>query len=271
MGTAAGSSGGMAGTLVRVGWAAKGAVYVSLGWLVLQLARGSASEEVSATGALELIRASRSGGGVLVVLGVGLLLYAGGMILEVTTLATNEIDGTDKVQAAVMSLVYAALAVTAFSAARGDGGGGGGASEEQGAAVLLDLPLGRILVGILGLAGLALGAYSAYKGMKRDFLPTLRTGEMSALMRTWSVLLGEVAYVIKGVIFAALGWFLLQAALTYDPQEAVGLDGALRRVADAGWGRPVLLAVSVGLFAYGVFCGVEARYRRVGSSAGGTA
>jgi hypothetical protein len=33
----------------------------------------------------------------------------------------------------------------------------------------------------------------------------------------------------------------------------------------------VLLAVSVGLLAYAIFCAVEARYRKVGVSAGGTA
>ncbi|CAN5530848.1 DUF1206 domain-containing protein [soil metagenome] len=260
-------------TLVQAGWAAKGVVYLSLAWLVLQLARGGASEEVSATGALELIRSSSWGGPLLVLLGVGLLIYAGGMILEVTALATSEIDVSDKAQAAVMSVVYVALAVTTFSVAAGGGGGGrgGGADEEQGAAVLLNLPLGRFLVGALGVAGLALGAYAAYQGLKREFLPTLRTGEMSATMRAWSERLGEVAYVTKGAIFALVGWFLLQAALTYDAQEAVGLDGALHRVAAAGWGRAILLAVSVGLLAYGLFCWVEARYRRVGTSAGGTA
>jgi len=45
----------------------------------------------------------------------------------------------------------------------------------------------------------------------------------------------------------------------------------LRRVADASWGRAVLVAVAIGLLAYGAFCLVEARYRRVGSAAGGTA
>ena len=261
---------------VRAGWAAKGIVYVALAWLVLQLARGTASEAADTTGALELIDAGAGGSLALYVLAAGLVAYAIGRILEVTTLATSEMDAKEKVQAVVVSLVYLALAVTAVTVAgrAGDGGsgggGGGGGGEQQGTAVLLDLPAGRLLVGLLGLAGLALGAYSAYKGVTEGFLPTLRTGEMSPQVRTWSTRLGVAAYVTRGVVFGLLGWFLLQAAITYDANEAVGLDGALRRVADAGWGRALLVAIAVGLLAYGVFCWLEARYRKVGVSAGGT-
>lgn len=255
-----------------VGWAAKAVVYLGVAWLVYQLARGSASEETSTTGALQLIEERTGSSIVLVALGIGLLLYAGGRILEVTTLATSSVETKDKVQAGVMTLVYVAMAVSAFTVAtRSGGGGGGGQAEQQGAAVLLDLPLGRLLVGVLGLAGIALGAYTAYQGVQKAFLPTLRTGEMAPAVRTWSERIGVAAYVTKGLIFALLGWFLLQAAITYDASEAVGLDGALQRVAGEAWGRAVLLAVSAGLLAYAIFCAIEARYRQVGVSAGGTA
>jgi len=257
--------------LVLVGWAAKAVVYFGLAWLVFQLALGSASEDTSTTGALQLLEERSGSSLVLVALGIGLLLYAGGRILEVTTLASSDMETKDRVQAGVMSLVYVVLAISAFAVATSSGGGGSGSQEQQGAALVLDLPLGRFLVGVAGLGGIALGGYSAWKGVQRDFLPTLRTGEMSPTVRTWSERLGVAAYVTKGAIFALLGWFLLQAAITYDAAEAVGLDGALSRVAQASWGKAVLLAVSAGLLAYALFCAIEARYRKVGVSAGGTA
>lgn len=264
------AGGGTARTLVLLGWAAKSIVYLALAWLVYQMATGTASEEASTTGALQLIQDATGGRVVLLVLGVGLLLYAAGRILEVTTLASGSVDTSDKAQAVVMSLVYLAIAISAFAVAGRSSAGGGGTSEQQGTAVLLGLPFGRILVGLGGLGLIALGAYTVKKGVQKDFLPTLRTGEMSPQLRTWSERIGVVAYVTKGIIFALLGWFLLQAAITYDAQEAVGLDGALRRVASAGWGKPLLLAVSLGLLAYALFCALEARYRKVGVSAGGT-
>ena len=258
--------------LVRAGWAAKAIVYVGVAWLVFQLSQGSASQETSTTGALKLIQDATGGRIILWILGVGLLLYAVGRILEVTTLATSAIEAKEKAEAVVMALVYASLAASAFAVAgTSSGGGGGGNESEQGAAFLLDLPLGRFLVGLVGLGIIALGGYTAYKGVKEKFLPTLRTGEMSATVRTWSERIGIAAYVTKGVIFALLGWFFLQAAITYDADEAVGLDGALTRVADATWGQALLIAISIGLLAYAVFCALEARYRRLGSAPGGTA
>lgn len=267
------ASGGVARTLVLLGWAAKGIVYLALAWLVLQLAGGGASEETSTTGALALVEERSGSSLVLLLLGLGLLLYAGGRVLEVTTLASGDIDTKDRIEAAVMAVVYLALALSAFAVAgrSGGGGSGGGQQEEQGAAVLLDLPLGRLLVGALGLGGVALGAYTAWKGVQKDFLPTLRTGEMSPVVRTWSERIGVAAYVTKGAIFALIGFFLVRAAVTYDAAEAVGLDGALHEVAQAGWGKAILFAVSIGLLAYGIFCGLQARYRNVGVSAGGTA
>ena len=269
------AGGETARTLVLVGWAAKAVVYLALAWLVYQMATGTASEEASTTGALKLIQDATGGRLVLIVLGIGLLLYAVGRILEVTTLATGQIEKSDKAQAAVMSVVYLALAISAFTAAGistgGGGQGGGGSSQQQGAAVLLDLPFGRILVGLVGLGVIALGAYTIKKGVEKEFLPTLRTGEMSSTVRTWSERIGVAAYVTKGLILGLLGWFLLQAAITYDSQKAVGLDGALQRVAQADWGKALLLAVAVGLLAYALFCALEARYRKVGVSAGGTA
>lgn len=65
------------------------------------------------------------------------------------------------------------------------------------------------------------------------------------------------------VVFGLIGIFLLKAALEYDPQEAVGLDGALREVAQASYGPALLGLVAVGLLCYALFCFVEALYRRV--------
>ena len=44
--------------------------------------------------------------------------------------------------------------------------------------------------------------------------------------------LGVVGHVARGVVFALIGVFLMKAAVEFDPSEAVGLDGALARLAD---------------------------------------
>lgn len=259
--------------VVLFGWAAKGVVYVALAYLVLQMAFGQASQDASTTGALRLIAQEAPGKIVLIVLGLGLLAFAVGRILEVTTLAGPQIDGKEKVKAVVLAALYTSLALSAFSIvglAGSSSSGGGGGSEQQGSAFLLGLPGGRWLVGLVGLAVIAYGAKQVLDGVKQKFLGTLRTGEMSAGMRSAVEKLGTAAYVTKGAILALVGWFFLRSAVTYDPDEAKGLDAALQEIAGQTWGQVVLTFVAVGLLAYGVFAFVESRYRRIGSSASGT-
>lgn len=258
---------------VLLGWAAKGVVYVALAWIVLQSAFGAAPEQSSTTGALQLIAQSAPGRIALMVLGVGLLAFAVGRILETTVLAEPQVGARDKAQAVVLALVYTSLAVTAFSIvglAGGSGGGSGGGSEQQGSAFLLGLPAGRWLVGLLGLLVVAFGLYEVYLGVKQKFWGTLRSADMSPAMRSASTKIGIAAYVTKGLIFVLLGYFFLQSALSYDPSEAKGLDAALREVSQAAYGQVLLSLVALGLLAYGLFAFIEARYRRIGSSASGT-
>jgi hypothetical protein len=259
---------------VPFGWAAQGLVYAALAYLVLQMAFGSAPQQTTTTGALQYISQTAPGIVALLVLAVGLLAFAVGRILEVTALADSDIGATDRVQAVLLALVYTSLAVSAFTIiglAGSSSAGSGGSTQQQGSAFLLGRPGGRWVVGLVGVAIVGAGLYGGYQGVKEKFLGTLRTGDMPRSMRSVVTKVGVVAYVTKGLILALIGYFLLQAALTYDPQRARGLDGALREIAQQSWGQAALTLIAVGFAAYGVFAFVEARYRRVGSSASGTA
>ena len=64
-------------------------------------------------------------------------------------------------------------------------------------------------------------------------------------------------------MFALVGFFVAQAAWTYDPKEAVGLDGALAKLAHADYGPFLLGVIAVGLLAFAAFSLVEARYRKI--------
>jgi hypothetical protein len=65
------------------------------------------------------------------------------------------------------------------------------------------------------------------------------------------------------VVFGLVGVFLVKAALEYDPNKAVGLDGALAKLAHAGYGPFLLGVVAAGLIAFGVYSLSDARYRRL--------
>jgi hypothetical protein len=60
--------------------------------------------------------------------------------------------------------------------------------------------------------------------------------------------------------------FVIRAALQYDPKEAIGLDGALQKLASADYGPYLLGFTAAGLIAYGLYCLADARFRDVSAS-----
>jgi hypothetical protein len=74
---------------------------------------------------------------------------------------------------------------------------------------------------------------------------------------------GVVGYLARAVVFALVGAFLIRAAIQYDPKEAIGIDGALQKLAGQTPGPLLLGVVAAGLIAYGLFYFVRAAYREV--------
>jgi Domain of Unknown Function (DUF1206) len=74
---------------------------------------------------------------------------------------------------------------------------------------------------------------------------------------------GVAGFVARGVVYGLIGVFLVRAAYRYDPEDAVGVDGALSEIAQASYGPFLLGLTAAGLFAFGLYSFVEARYRQV--------
>ena len=72
--------------------------------------------------------------------------------------------------------------------------------------------------------------------------------------------LGQVGYPGKGIALGVVGGLFVWAALTFDPEKASGLDGALRTILDAPFGQFLLTLVALGIAAFGAYLLVRARY-----------
>ena len=138
-----------------------------------------------------------------------------------------------------------------------------GSSEQDHVEKIFDLPAGRWLVGAIGLGVLAWGLGSAWRAISRNFKDDLHTERMSETSERWTTRAGVVGYSARAVVFVLIGTFVIRAAWEYDAGEAVGLDGALQKLAHQTFGPFLLGVVAAGLVAYGLFYLVKAAYREV--------
>jgi hypothetical protein len=251
--------------LAHGGLAARGVIYLLIGWLALEVALGRGGREADQNGALRTVAAKPYGEVVLWLLAVG---FAGYALWRFTEVALGETGGDrgwkGRVKSLVRGLVYGALCVTTVSLLIGAGNPSGGSVRQNQTmtAKLMAHSGGRWLVGLVGLTVVAVGAMMVYEGLNRKFLKYLRLGEMSHGTRRLVELLGVVGTVARGVVFAVAGVFVVIAAVRFDPQQARGLDGALKSIGQATGGQLLLGAVALGLMVFGVYGLAEARWRR---------
>jgi hypothetical protein len=153
------------------------------------------------------------------------------------------------------AVVYAVLARSAATIAQAEGGDSFSRSV---VAALFGLPGGPFLVGLVGAALVAAGAYAVWHGVRRRFLADLA---LPPRLRTPATVLGAVGWTALGAAGGTAGVLLVAAAVQFDPAAPVGLDAGIRALAQQPYGPALLLLLAAGLAVFGVFCFVDARYR----------
>ena len=252
-------------TAGRIGYAFKGVLYVLLGFLAASAAWSGGDAE-GRRGAFEEVAQAPFGNVLLIVLAVGLAAYA---VWRLALAALDpEREGSDasgiahRVGYVVSGASYGLLAFAAFRIVQGGGAGGGGGGAEEGSATVLSLPGGRWVLAAVALAVLGYGVYELVRAYRASFMDKLDLEGDARRHRTTIERLGRAGLTARGVVYAVIGAGLATAAYRYDPDQARGLDQALATVRDQPYGTYLLLAVGLGLAAYGLYCGVNARYRR---------
>jgi hypothetical protein len=254
----------------RVGYAAKGVVYLIIGFLAAQLAIGQGGAATDQRGALHTIYDQPFGKFLLIVVAIGLLAFALWSIIQ--AIYDTEGKGSKakgimaRIGYAAVGIANAALAFGAYQIATSTGSGGksSSTSTQDATAKLLQLPFGVPLVVIVGLVVLGVAFYLFAKAYNAKFQNTLNLATVSAQVKKAVLFLGRLGYGALGVVFTLIGFFLIVAAVQFNAQQAKGLDTALGELLQLPFGRVLLGLVALGLIAYGVYSFVEARYRRLG-------
>ena len=249
--------------LARAGLVARGIVYAVIGVLAVELALGDGGKATNQQGALRTIADRPFGKTLLVLVAIGLAGYAIWRLFRAALGHGPEQhdSGSDRIAALASGIAYAILCVTAVKILAGANTGSGTPKEAAGG--VLDWTGGSLLVALAGAVLIGVAGYQAYKGIKKKFLEDSKTEQMSHNVRRAFTALGVVGHTARAVVFTLIGYGLIRAAVDYDPDKAVGLDGALLKLANASYGPWVLGLVAAGLVGFAAYSVADARYRRV--------
>jgi hypothetical protein len=262
----------------RLGWIAKGVVYLVVGLLAVPIAidglRGDGASgsttEASQSGAVAKIADNSIGSFALWIIAIGLALYVVWRLISIVLPAENSPKvWLTRVGYLISAALYSLLAWSALSFARHDPAASGESEDakvERFTRELMEKSGGRWLVGAVGVAVVAVGAYFVIKGLRATFRDELEPGGVGPVSHEAIVTLGRVGWAGRGVVMGLVGWLFLRAAIRFNPDEAKGIDGALRDATGSTLGALFVAFAAVALAVYGLFCVISAPRQRLTSA-----
>ena len=238
-------------TFARLGYFARGIVYLLLGYFALRSGHGEGTSTV-----IERLRDMPLGSLLLIVIAVGLLgyglfrLYSGWLDLNG--------DGTDpgglfkRFGQAASAVTHIALAFFAAKTAMGLEDSGGGAREA--AETAFTFPGGALAVGLAGALIVVAGLGNFLEAWKATFRRLL-----DAKAPGWTCHAGRAGYAARGAVFVMIGWQVIAYAAGLDGGR-IGMEHAMEQLSRREW---LFTAIAAGLALFGLFSLIMAFYARI--------
>jgi hypothetical protein len=251
----------------RLGYVARGLVYLIIGGFAFLAAIGQGGGTTDTKGALQLLLSQPFGKILLLLVALGLLAYGIWRIL----MGVRDPEGGGGAGQALArrgGYIVSGLANLGLAAFAGSlalpgmipsPGSGGGNGTQDWTAKLLSQPFGQWLVALVGIVFLGTAAAFVVRAVKASFERYLRREACTPAIRTIS----RLGILARAVVFAITGIFFLVAAWQQDPSEAKGLGQSLAMLRDQPYGPVLLGLVGLGLVAYAIYSFVAARYRHI--------
>lgn len=249
----------------RMGYAARGIVYLLVGGLAALAALGRGGQAEGSRGALETVLTAPFGKVLLGIIAVGLVGYA--MWRTIQAIKDADHHGTDAKGLAIRTglMVSAAthtlLAFYAASLIFLMGSSSDSSEGSQGiVSWLFQQPFGRWLVGAVGLVIIGAGIAHGLKGLKVKFDKNF---DMPPQTQRWAYPVCRFGLAIRGLVFIIVGSFFVIAAYHVNPSEAGGTAEVFSTLRSQAFGQWLLAFVAVGLVAFGAYSVLAAIYRRI--------
>lgn len=255
----------------QLGLAAKGVVYCLVGILAFMAAfeiGGRSERTLNKQGVFRFILDQPFGQLLLALVAAGLVCYALWRLTQ--AFLDNEHKGTDakgighRVGYAFSGVVYGFLAYGSFRMVLGNQGGD--SSRQTLLREILQKPSGQWLVGLIGLCIIGVGLYQIYRALSGKYLKNVQTSSIKAELKEMIIRFGKVGYIARGIVWGLIGYLFIKAALAANASQAGGSSRAFAFLEKASYGSFLLGAVALGLFCYGIFMFVRARYEVINTS-----
>jgi hypothetical protein len=258
--------------LERVGYGARGALYIVMGVLAFRIAAGTAGGQATdLTGSLVFLIGNPFGKFVLIAMIVGLAAYSlWGFVRAIYDPLHRGRDakGVMARLGFVSSAVsYAAIALFALGVLLGSGAAAGDSTQKS-ATTLLAHPYGGPLTIIVGLVAFGIGIGQFVEAYRATFAADLKGAEMGESMRKVAVALGRFGMAARGVSFLVIGWFLVLAGIHDNAAYAHGFGGAFLFLLAEPFGKVLVGIVALGFVALGLHSFACARWVKLMGSSG---
>jgi hypothetical protein len=237
-----------------VGLAVRGLLYLLLALLAVELLTLGRARDADTRGVLHQLAHHDGGPILLVVLVIGFAGFAVWHAYVALVADRQRHDRGRQLGDAARAVVYGllcALAVSFLTTSKRSGNSD--QTDKTWTARVLHWPAGRVLVGLVGVALLVGAAYLVWRALSGDSQDEPAVRDAAPRETSTLSLLGRVGNVARGVVLGLIGAFLVDAAIEYDPDKTVGLDGALKRILDQSYGEVLVGLVAFGFAAFGAY------------------
>jgi hypothetical protein len=252
--------------MIRLGYAAKGIIYLLIGTFAFRMAMGLDGGRVTdASGALRTFLRQPFGLILLTAIGIGILVYSAWQVAEGLLDTRRKGSGvrgwTDRVLTIIKGGVYGVIGWEAMQLVAGVRGASPGADDY--ARDVIQVPLGNWFLALVGLGVAAYGVLQIRNAWQGKFDDDLDAQRLRSEAGGWPLLIGRVGTSARGVLLTVMGVLLLRAGFDSSPSKAGGMADSMWTIFAQPYGAWLLAAAAVGLACFGFFQLLHSRYARL--------
>ncbi|PSQ69627.1 MAG: hypothetical protein BRD29_01325 [Bacteroidetes bacterium QH_2_67_10] len=251
--------------LTRFGYFTRATVFTLVGLVAMRAAWGI-GQATGTRGVMREMRRQPFGKTLLLATSIGMACYVLWRFVQVVLDPFTKGDGA---QSSIRRIgyfgsgsFYALLSVTAAQLAFNFAGGR--SFRREVVVWALAMPYGSWVVGFAGVALFFVGSHALWRAYRASYMqlyppPTPETARRQRFAR----LFGRVGLISMGLTLWIVGALIIMAAVYANPDQAIGIGGALTVLQRGPYGALLLVAAGVGFVFYGGHTFFLGFYRRV--------